>query len=88
MMQYFDTLLSFQYLPRSKIEATESCRKILEHGSSIPVGNCPDFSCAFRQELARNHWKKSGKVPAGIRLPQNHPEPVGLFDLGNIKKIK
>ncbi len=54
-------------------------RKSLEHGSSIPTGNCPDFSggflstfCAFRQEPARNHRKKFENFPAGILLTQNH----------------
>jgi hypothetical protein len=36
-------------------------------------------SCAFRQEPAGNHQKKSENFPAGILLPQNHRnylEPV------------
>jgi hypothetical protein len=36
-------------------------------------------SCAFQQEPAANHWKKSEKFPAAILLPQNHrnyPEPA------------
>ncbi len=36
-------------------------------------------SCAFRQEPAGNHRKKSENFPAGILLPQNHrnyPEPA------------
>jgi hypothetical protein len=36
-------------------------------------------SCAFRQEPAGNHQKKSENFPVGILLPQNHrnyPEPA------------
>ncbi len=50
--------------------------KYWEVGSSIPVGNFPDFSrwipttsSAFRQDLSGNHRKKSWKFPIGILLP-------------------
>jgi hypothetical protein len=36
-------------------------------------------SCAFRQEPAGNHRKKSENFPSGILLPENHwnyPEPA------------
>jgi hypothetical protein len=42
-------------------------------------GEFPSNSCAFRQEPAGNHQKKSENFPAGILLPQNHrnyPKPA------------
>jgi hypothetical protein len=42
-------------------------------------GGFLSISCAFRQEPARNHQKKSENFPTGILLQQNHrnyPEPA------------
>jgi hypothetical protein len=68
------------------IPATGSYKKIPEiagiwkqYSGRKLSGFFPVDSCAFRQELAGNHRKKSEKFPAGILLPQNHrnyPEPA------------
>ncbi len=67
-------------------KVTGSCRKTLEiagkwqqYSDRKSSGFFLVNSCAFRQEPAGNHQKKSENFPAGILLPQNHrnyPEPV------------
>jgi hypothetical protein len=42
----------------------------------VRIFSCPflSTSCASRHEPTENHRKKSKKLPAGILLPQHHPE--------------
>jgi hypothetical protein len=61
------------------IPATGSCRKTPEIAGTwkqYSDWNSSGFflvgSCAFRQEPAGNHQKKSENFPAGILLPQTH----------------
>ena len=58
------------------LNPSEIHRKSPEHGGSVVAGNFLDFSgtfcpvsCAFRQELVENHWKKCRKFPARILPP-------------------
>jgi hypothetical protein len=64
-------------------KVAESCTKTPEIAGTMEAvfrleivwifsGGFLSTSCAFRQETARNHRKKSGKFPVGILLPQNH----------------
>jgi hypothetical protein len=98
------------WLPRTKIPATGSCRKderkstypagkyrkSLEHGSSIPAGNCPDFfrwipgnllcsSAGTGLKSSEKKRKISGQNTASTKspeLPRIGRFRAGLFDLG------
>ncbi len=100
------------YMPRSMIPATGSRgkdprkspdpagkhRKSLEHGSSIPTGNCPDFFrwipvnfLCFPAGTGRKSSEKirkfSGRNTASTKspeLPGTGSFRTGLFDLGGI----
>jgi hypothetical protein len=71
------------------VKVTGSCRKTPEIAGTWKQysdrkfsGFFQTISCAFRKELAGNHWKKSEKFQAGILLPQNHRDYRGPSVLG------
>jgi hypothetical protein len=54
----------------------ETHRKSLVHGSSIPAGNCPDFSDHFRPVPVETHRKLTG-------IQRKNPEHFRCFPAGS-----